>query len=72
MKDNSAWYLSWLGLAIAVVVLADYPSAGPLVRYTLMAVVAYVLLTNTQTIAPVVERWVAGLGPTVATREYGH
>ena len=61
MNDNTGWFLAWIGLGIAVVVLSDYPTTAPLVRYTLLAVIAYVLLANAQRFGPEISRWVASL-----------
>lgn len=59
--EESGWVVSWLGLAIAVVVLSEYPALGPAVRYTLLAIIAYVLLTRAQLFGPPIARWVEGL-----------
>ena len=61
-RDESGWILSWLGLGVAAVVLNEYPGAGPFVRYTLLAIIAYVLLTNAEVFGPPIARWVARLG----------
>lgn len=52
--------LAWLGLAIAVVALNDF-GWGPFVRYSLLAVIAYALLTNVEQLEPLIDRFVAGL-----------
>lgn len=53
---------AWLGLAIALVLVA---SAGPgpaaFVRYSLLAVILYVLLLNADRIRPAVARFNASL-----------
>jgi len=74
---ESAWILSWLGLGIAVVVLNDQPDLAPFVRYTLLAIIAYVLLTNAEVFGPPIQRWVArlsarsSLNPAPVTRPKG-
>ncbi len=64
--DLGGWLLGWMGLAIAVVVLNGYPGTAPVVRYTLLAVIAYVLLTNADALSGPLGRWVADIsaGPT--------
>lgn len=53
--------LAWLGLAIAVVALNDF-GWGPLIRLTLIAVIAYGLLTNVEAIQDLLrDRFVPGL-----------
>ncbi len=59
--DQTGWFLGWIGLAVAVVVLSDYPTTAPLVRYTLLAVIAYVLLANAERFGPPIARWVVSL-----------
>lgn len=55
---ESGWFLGWLGLAIAVVVLSDYPAIAPVLRYTLLALIAYVALANAARFGPPLARWV--------------
>ncbi len=62
--DQTGWFLGWIGLAIAVVVLGDYATTAPLIRYTLLAVIAYVLLANAERFGPPLARWVASLQTT--------
>lgn len=60
--------MAWIGLAIALVVLAQYGLAAP-IRYTLVLVIAYVLLTNADRLAPQVTRFnraLAGTGRAAA------
>jgi len=61
--DQGGWMLAWLGLAIAMVVLDGYPATSPVVRYSLVLVVMFVLLTNVERIAPLVGGSVNRLRP---------
>lgn len=47
--------LAWVGLGIALVVLASFGLAQP-IRLTLYAIVLYVLLTNANALAPAFDR----------------
>lgn len=61
---------SWLGLAIAVVLLASFGMAD-VVRYTLIAVILYVLLVNSDRLAPQIARWNRSLAASIASNEAG-
>lgn len=59
---------AWLGLAIAVVLLsAAGPAMARAVRYTLLAVILYVALTNADRFAPAITRFNRSLGLEGAT-----
>jgi hypothetical protein len=59
VNEQDQW-LSWLGLAIAIVVLNDF-GLGKFARYTLLAVIAYGLLTNVERLQGVGNKFVNGL-----------
>lgn len=61
---------SWLGLAIAVVLLASFGLA-PVVRYTLVAVIFYVLVVNADRLAPQIARFNRSLAASVQSNEAG-
>ena len=61
---EGGWLLAWLGLAMAAVVLNDYPATSPILRYSLVLVIVFLLLTNVERIAPLVDQAVARMRPT--------
>jgi hypothetical protein len=58
----ASWFGGWILLAIVLVVANDQPSLAPIVRYTLIAVILYVLLTNIERFRPLVDSWIASIG----------
>lgn len=61
-RAGTAFVLSWLWLGILVVVAASLPGGTPVaVRYTLVVILLYLLLTNLDRLAPLVDKLVAGL-----------
>jgi hypothetical protein len=70
--DNTGWILGWIGLAIAVVILNDYPATSPLVRYSLLLIIAYVALTNADRFVDPVNRSIDALRPPATTGKGGH
>jgi hypothetical protein len=61
---------AWLGLAIALVVLANFGLADP-IRYTLIAVILLVLLRHASALAPALDRFTRALGGTSGTGSDG-
>lgn len=57
-RDEADWALSWLGLAIVAIVFHDHPGLAPVIRYTLIAIAAYILLTKAEIFGPPIQRWV--------------
>lgn len=60
MKVDTDAILAWLGLAIAIVALNDF-GWGSMIRYTLIAVIVYGLLTNVEKLDALIKRMNAGL-----------
>lgn len=55
MADGPGDALAWLGLGIALVAASSFGLADP-IRWTLYAVILYVLLVNAERIAPALDR----------------
>lgn len=64
MNESDA-VLSWLGLAIALVVLQEF-GLGTFARYTLIAVIIYAVLTNVPRVSALFDRFERGIAAGVA------